>query len=694
MHSESEVTEMRKLDSYRKTILRGLMVGVLLLLCAGCAESGEAVSGVRVMLEEGEGYTVLSENPVLVPLGGTATFTVQMPDGYVCIQTGGGAEYDAETGTLQLRNVRRPATVSMRTADSPAKVKFFADTAGQGGTVSASADMGWIYEGTLLSLAAVPEEDYRFAGWTLEKTLAEGGTLLSQSPKLEHILEGHTFLYANFASLKEETVKENTAHGTMRITYHANGGVYRGTDVEVVPMEVGRYHVFENSLPAKDYFVREGYQLIEYNTKPDGSGDAYGLGSKIASAPDEDVTLYCIWAKESDSSLFTWETVNGGLALTSYSGNEDTVVIPESVGGKPVLRVRKGAFKNKTFTTMVIPKSITHVESGAFGCTEKFTTLYLFDNITSIPDDAFTNLKGFRNVRLNAAHTPMFTDQMEGSFCKKWEKLVSAKLAGKKVFVLVSGSSSFYGFNSPLMEELIGSGYTVVNYGTNASTPIMFYLELVTNYVEEGDIVVFAPEQTANAMGESQITWKLFRGIEYYYNAWRDVDMRRYTHFFSSLTEFNTYRVGAKGDYTTESDIVTEYGDRINVMEYNRDNYRYGNTFRFNSVLITGKRKENINWALQKMVDDGISVYVSCAPHNVLSVHKSDNNDAVFDAYMAGLRESVCVPVISDIRDYLMEGRLMYDSDWHTNGYGRDIRTRRLYEDLAAQREKEGRPLR
>ena len=46
---------------------------------------------------------------------------------------------------------------------------------------------------------------------------------------------------------------------------------------------------------------------------------------------------------------------------------------------------------------------------------------------------------------------------------------------------------------------------------------------------------------------------------------------------------------------------------------------------------------------------------------------------------------------MADIRDYLLEGKLMYNSDYHTNGYGRVVRTERLARDILAQFEREGR---
>jgi len=678
---------------------RFLLALLALLALSGCAK-GEATGLIRVMLTAGDGFTVEGDNPVLISPGSDAVFRLDMAEGAVCIQADSGAVYDEASSTLTVPAVQYPKTVSIRTAQNPQKVKFYVEHGGKaGGYIGADIEQGFVYQGTVANIFTEPKDDYIFLGWTLDKTLARGGTLVSEEERFTYVVQDASRIIANFAEKPPEekvdivsgTIKGNVS--TRIFTYHANGGTYAATGQTVVPMEIGEYHTFQNCLAAKDQFVREGYQLIEYNTRADGSGDAYSPGSKILELGHEPVMLYCIWAKESDPSYFTTAAVKGGVAITDYSADEETVVIPEKIGGQPVLQVNKNAFKKKNFTTLVIPKTVKTVESGAFDCTEKFTTLYLFDSIMKIPDDAFTNYEGFRNFRLGAAIDPRYTDSPGGCYGFKWERLVAAKMRGEKVFAMVAGSSTLYGLNSPMMNEYLKGEYTVVNYGTNAGTSGAFYLEVISHFTTAGDIIIHAPEVGSGSMGPGKFVWQQYRLMEYTYNQLRYVDMRNYSNYFSALTEYNGYRAKIKAkDYTMRTSALDEYGDYVyaKVYDYNTDNYHAGSYYNLRPDIISGLSQTRLNRVYDLIKATGATMYMSTANANLNAIPEKYRSIEAQDAYMAGLKAAVSIPVISHIKDSIFEGKYMYDSDAHTNGYGRDIRTERLYQDLIAQMKKDG----
>jgi len=673
--------------------LKLLIFLLLCILLAGCADE-DAPALLRVMMTEGEGYTVEGENPRFVSPGESVSFRITTEDEWHILSAGAG-EYDRTSGILTLKNVRYPVTVSPVAAHTSQRTKFFLELAQNGGSVVSDVPQGYVWAGTPVTASVTVKTGYRFNGWSLNRSLEKGGKLLSTSPEYTHTVTENTALYANFTELLNTDYSLTVWDGAdptrapLRVTYHANGGVYAETGASKAYFEMPRYHVYENCLPAKDYFVREGYQLIEYNTAPDGSGDGYSLGSKLVA--DEAITLWCIWAKETDPSLFTWKEREDGVQITGYTGKESMLVIPEYIGGKHVTYIGRGAIRCPEAETIVLPKSVTEVESGAIVTSERFTTLYIWDSVVKIRDDSFTNIKGMAHVRLNAARNPSYADQTEGNFVKKWERIVSEKRKGKKMLAVMSGSSTFYSLDSAMMEQLLGGEYSVVNMGFNVTCSLVFFMEMLESYFGEGDILVYAPEINGNTRGQNIMSWKLMRGVECYYNVWRTVDMRNYTHFFSALTEFNTYRIGSPLDYTVSSDMVNEYGDRYNEMKYNRDNYRSGSKFRFQVNSFGKTELARLERAFARLHDLGVTVYMSCAPHNANSVVEEYRTAEAQDAYMDYIRSAVSIPVISHIKDYLLEGKLMYNSDYHTNGYGRIIRTERLAADILAQWAKEGR---
>jgi len=662
--------------------IRRILLAALPLLVSALASCDvqPADAAVRVMLAEDGSFTVLSENPVFVEPGGEAVFEVALPKGHVCLSRTPGTEYSTEYATLRLSDVRYPTTVTMHAGKQPPLRKFFIETTGGGRTVTDTAQ-GLVYDGTTVRVSADPHEGYRFLGWSLDKSLDRGGTLLTTEKTLTHTVTANTFLYANYGEAGMES---------MLFIYDANGGVYAQNGASQYVLQTQKYHIYENSLPEKGYFVREGYQLIEYNTKPDGSGTAICPGWKIVADKDEEpYRLWCIWAKESDPADFTYTLTNTGAVITGYKGSDRTLVVPAKLGGKPVVTIKAGALQAHAAETIVLPEPIRTVEKDAIVTSEKFTTLYMHDTVTTMPDNCITNVKGWRNIRLIASHTPAFTTQNEGNFSVKWERLVNAKRQGKKVLVVVSGSSSYYGLSTVQLEEELGGEYVVVNYGTNAGTPSTAYMEMLSHFVTEGDVVVHAPEINTTTMGSTAIPWKLFRATEYYFNFWQYLDMRNYTKFFSALTEANTYRKNANLDYTKTSKSLTEYGEHVNTKNLNSSNYHSGSNIKLTTGIISGTNKTKLNEAYRRLLDKGVRVYMSCAPCNANAINQAYRSAEAQDAYMKSIADSVTVPVISHIGDYILEGRYMYNSDYHPNIPGRELRTAQLAKDLLAQFEKE-----
>lgn len=95
-----------------------------------------------------------------------------------------------------------------------------------------------------------------------------------------------------FTASKDITVYANYS---VSVIYNANGGTAKdGGELYTQKYSVVMYKC-PNTLPDKGYFVRDGYTLVEYNTKADGSGTAVGLGSRIATDGESSMELYCIW---------------------------------------------------------------------------------------------------------------------------------------------------------------------------------------------------------------------------------------------------------------------------------------------------------------------------------------------------------------------------------------------------------------
>jgi len=199
-----------------KLILLTLACTAMLLAAAGCGEMLDVE--VSVMIADGEGYYVSSENPVSVKAGQPVSFSVELEPGYDIKSLSDGAVY--ENGKITLSRVLYPATIRVDTLKSFGKEYDFGlyDWM-QNGTLYADRQPGKYPGGSEITVNAEPKEGFKFVGWSTDETLSRGGTLYSRDAQLTFTLDKNTHLYANYAS----TV------GVVYMNYDANGGVYAAT---------------------------------------------------------------------------------------------------------------------------------------------------------------------------------------------------------------------------------------------------------------------------------------------------------------------------------------------------------------------------------------------------------------------------------------------------------------------------------
>ena len=395
---------------------------------------------------------------------------------------------------------------------------------------------------TFIHVETGESEFVTFVGWSVGKPLREGEEPISTELGYSFRLTETTYLYANF---KELYPSETT------ITYHMNGGASSSGETYVQTVDTS-YFTAPNTLYNAGGFTREGYVLLEYNTKADGTGDAYSPGCK-ANAVDGKLDLYCIWAPVSTgfttaSATYSvsWRENYSGVKITGYTGDDETLVIPETINGKQVVSIGTGAIANKSFTTLVLPRTLREVEDGAFAGCSSLKTLYMGDGILSISNDAFdaATRSNWSEFRLSATTAPRYASSYDGGYRVKWDRLMRGVASGKKMIVFVSGSSSFHGIATEYLEKLLGDEYFVVEYGTIRTTNNMVYMEAVANFVKDGDIVVYAPENSIYQFGCPELNWKLFRDLESSQNVWRYIDVRNYDNLFGAFAEYQSNRWG------------------------------------------------------------------------------------------------------------------------------------------------------
>jgi hypothetical protein len=230
---------------------------------------------------------------------------------------------------------------------------------------------------------------------------------------------------------------------------------------------------------------------------------------------------------------------NRGVIITQYTGNDETLVIPETINGTPVIAIAKDAIVGKDTKTLVLNRRIQKVEDGAIKDCPGLRTVYFADSIYEMHNEALDAASSAKlsNIYVNATMAPRFAGTLDGSHAVKLSRLLAGE--DEPRLIVIGGSSIYEGLATEYLEALLGGDYRVVNFGTTRTTHCTMYLEAMQYYANKDDVVVYAPENSAYLLGERELYWKTMRDLEGMVNIYRYVDMTQYTNFFSAFTDFN-----------------------------------------------------------------------------------------------------------------------------------------------------------
>ena len=112
---------------------------------------------------------------------------------------------------------------------------------------------------------------------------------------------------------------------------------------------------------------------------------------------------------------FTTKAVDGGVAITKYTGSGGEVLIPPTVGGKKVVEIGKEAFKEQqALTKVIIPESVTSIGNSAFSNCSRMTSVRIPAGMTSIGSWAFHGCSSLTSVNIPEGVTSIGWDAFHG----------------------------------------------------------------------------------------------------------------------------------------------------------------------------------------------------------------------------------------------------------------------------------------
>ncbi len=483
------------------------------------------------------------------------------------------------------------------------------------------------------------------------------------------------------------------------VIYHGNGAVRKdGSEEMILPRS--HAHLRINTAQGTRYFTREGYVLTGWNTQPDGSGIAAGLGSRIEYR--ENLMLYAQWVQADPKENFEWTVQKNEVYITGYCGSGMTCVVPERIDGMKVTRICRDAFKDVRLDRVILPVTMFCIEREAFaGCTLK--ELVIYDTLYYVYDESFLNCSELSTLRINAATSPAYSATYFDTFSDKYDWLLSIR--DERKIVLFSGSSGRFGYDSEAIMAALPE-YKAANMGVYAYTNALPQMDLICDLMQEDDILLSAPEfDTLNNQFciTNALDAHFFAMMESNYDALALLDIRKYSNVFEALRQYLTarsaitsgsYELSAKGfdddGNAYPFDTYNVYGDLILPREGSEEDVLLQRGLaNYTKDAFSVETIDCLNRAYQPFLNKGVYVYFSYTPRNWSSLTEESTPQARAQLH-EHLKEHLRVPVISEIEDYLYPGTYFYLIDSHLSSEGVAVRTQSIIEDIKAQLACEG----
>lgn len=514
------------------------------------------------------------------------------------------------------------------------------------------------------------KDGYNFDGWSSGEAMSNGGKRASTKEEYKIYLSKETTLWANYSA---------------NIVYHMNGGKVKkgGADTYTQKASVVWYKC-PNTLTENDNFVNEGYTLVEYNTKADGTGTAISLGSRVALNEQPTIDLYCIWEKQSSASDFEYEATANGNYITKYKGNDKNVVIPDVIGGKNVVGIAGQAFDGSSVERVVLSKNIMNVDSDAFYNCKNLKTFVMFDSLIYISDRSFIGTQ-ITDLRINGV-MDLYNSWTTAFANVKLDRLLWAQNSGKDIIAIYGGSGSYYGFNCGIIDEAFDGKYEVVNLGSNANVTASFYFEYLEKVMDKGDIVLWAPEAGNYMLGDTVFSARVWEFNSGHYDIFRNIDISNYSGVFNAYSSYASMHNNQQQSFEVFATGTSIYGDSASPKDHQERNNSYSFS-RYNSFL-NSTNTDHLADIMKNMSDNGTKILYTWPAMDKEGNFESDDK---MKAYEEALKKAFPdIEIISEYKDCLVEHEYMLDSEWHLIPEGAKVRTQNVVEFMKTYFENEG----
>lgn len=282
-----------------------------------------------------------------------------------------------------------------------------------------------------------------------------------------------------------------------------------------------------------------------------------------------------------------------------------------------------------------------------------------------------------------------YGDSYYGELSQMYRRLRTVE--GKKI-VIVGGSNVAFGVDTELLETLLrqcGYDYSVCSFGLYAAVGTGVMLTLSEDWLEEGDIVVLAiepAEETLSGYFGATAFWKCAESLPELLLA---LDSGQRAAIAGNFLEYLQQRleIVRSGVYPQAQGVYgkASFNDRCDMV-YDRPGntmalgYDTGNPIDLAGAQLQPELRERIEAYWERAKNRGADVVMSFSPMNRGAL--VDASEQTVYEYFLRCQQDVSCPVISDPHDYILDSGWFYDTNFHLNTAGAQIRTAQLAEDL------------
>lgn len=472
------------------------------LLCCNPSRSGSSNTTdnkpkdqIAISLITDENCHVKSTNPVLIKRDSDAVFEIEFDDGYRYNTASAEPIIDGSFFRFEDLNYSQNIYLYSRGLGDWVLSIENDDALGEVSVIPNKPD----YEdGETVTVTVNPENGNRFMCYSYGHEYRNTdryrptGMPLSFSQTYSFQIHQDTVLHTNYFT-----------DGLPVITYDANGGTtIDGFDEFGVDYQLTGTRLNPVSILGSYYLFKEGSTLESYNTKPDGTGERIGIGSRIQMElfDDNQITLYAQWAKWSNETFFsTEETSDGDLVITDWrnDGNFE-LVIPDVISGKTVTEIRAGAFDCTGVESIVLNIDLDIVEDGAFYNCQDLVLLTTYSGLDFVSDESFVD-NSIESLRINSKSIASGSTPLTRDMSYQLDQIESFT-EDKVIFV---GQSTIWCNHdlAPMAEAYPDKDFYI--FGLIAGTNSYFPYLILRQYLKPTDILVATILETSLAINQA-----------------------------------------------------------------------------------------------------------------------------------------------------------------------------------------------